>query len=79
VLAVTGEKDLQVKAKDNLEAIESALKKGGNKGFKCTEFKGLNHLFQTCKTGLPSEYGQIEETVAPEVLKALTECVKQRM
>ena len=65
VLAVNGEKDIQVKAKDNLEAIESALKKGGNKTFKCVEFKGLNHLFQTCKTGLLSEYGQIEETIAP--------------
>lgn len=78
VLAVNGEKDLQVKAKDNLEVIESALKKGGNKQFKCVEFKGLNHLFQTCKTGLLSEYGQIEETVAPEVLKALAEWIKER-
>lgn len=78
VLAVNGEKDLQVKAKDNLEVIESALKKGGNKAFKCVEFKSLNHLFQTCKTGMISEYGQIEETIAPEVLKALTEWINER-
>jgi hypothetical protein len=78
VLAVNGEKDVQVKAKDNLEVIESALKKGGNKRFKCVEFKGLNHLFQTCKTGLVSEYGAIEETIAPEVLKTLTEWIRER-
>ena len=29
------------------------------------ELPGLNHLFQTCKTGAPSEYAQIEETIAP--------------
>jgi len=78
VLAVNGEKDLQVKAKDNLEVIESALTKGGNKTFKCVEFKSLNHLFQTCKTGMLSEYGQIEESIAPEVLKTLTEWIKER-
>ncbi len=78
VLAVIGEKDAQVRAKDNLEAIESALKRGGNKQFKCVEFKGLNHLFQTCKTGMLSEYGVIEETIAPEVLKGLTEWISER-
>jgi pimeloyl-ACP methyl ester carboxylesterase len=78
VLAVNGERDVQVKAKDNLGAIESALKKGGNKQFKCVEFKGLNHLFQPSKTGQVSEYGNIEETMAPEVLKALTEWINER-
>ncbi|MCU0702602.1 MAG: lysophospholipase [Fimbriiglobus sp.] len=78
VLALNGEKDLQVKAKDNLEVIESALKKSGNKNFRCVEMKGLNHLFQTCKTGHLSEYGVIEETIAPEVLKMLTEWIQER-
>ncbi|MFY7953765.1 MAG: alpha/beta hydrolase family protein [Armatimonadaceae bacterium] len=78
VLAVNGEKDTQVKAKANLEVIESALKKGGNKQFRCAELKGLNHLFQTCKSGLLSEYVQIEETMSPEVLKLVTEWVAER-
>ncbi len=78
VLAVIGEKDLQVKAKPNLEAIESALKKGGNKQFRCVELKGLNHLFQPCKTGLLSEYGQIEETFAPDALKLISDWVSER-
>jgi hypothetical protein len=32
------------------------------------EYPGLNHLFQHCTTGLFLEYGQIEETISPEVL-----------
>jgi pimeloyl-ACP methyl ester carboxylesterase len=62
VLAINGEKDLQVDPKQNLPPIEAALKAGGNKDFTTKELPGLNHLFQTCKSGAPSEYGQIEET-----------------
>jgi hypothetical protein len=29
-----------------------------------SELPGLNHLFQKSKTGTPSEYGEIEETVS---------------
>jgi hypothetical protein len=36
------------------------------------EFPGLNHLFQHCKTGLPSEYGEIEESFSVEVLEKMT-------
>ena len=34
-------------------------------------YPGLNHLFQHCTTGLPAEYGSIEETISPEVLADL--------
>jgi len=44
------------------------LKKGGNKDVTVHVLPGLNHLFQTCKTGSVSEYGQIEETFAPVAL-----------
>jgi dienelactone hydrolase len=76
VLALNGEKDLQVPAKINLEAIEAALTKGGNKQFTTKAFPGLNHLFQTCTTGLPVEYGQIEESFSPAVLKEMLEWIK---
>jgi uncharacterized protein len=73
VLAVNGEKDLQVPPKENLEAIKSALLKGGNTKVTTIEFPGLNHLFQECKTGLPAEYSTIEQTFSPiamsEILK----------
>ena len=76
VLALNGEKDLQVPAKENLEAIEAALKKGGNTRFSTKQFPKLNHLFQTCETGLVSEYGLLEETFSEEVLKEITEWIK---
>jgi hypothetical protein len=31
----------------------------------------LNHLFQSCKTGAPAEYGRIEETFAPAALETI--------
>jgi pimeloyl-ACP methyl ester carboxylesterase len=71
VLAIIGEKDLQVPSRENLAEIEKALKAGGNTHVKTIEFKGFNHLFQPCKTGSPSEYAKIEITIAPEVLKAI--------
>lgn len=69
VLAINGEKDLQVNYEINLPAIEKVLKSGGNMSVTTKSFPGLNHLFQHSKTGLPSEYGEIEETFSPEVLK----------
>ncbi len=65
VLAINGEKDLQVPSKVNLPAIEKALKKGGNNQVTTKEFPGLNHLFQECKTGSPTEYAEIDQTFSP--------------
>ena len=36
------------------------------------ELPGLNHLFQTCETGAPSEYSTIEETFSPAALKEVS-------
>jgi fermentation-respiration switch protein FrsA (DUF1100 family) len=68
VLAMNGEKDLQVPPKQNLDAIRAALKAGGNTRVEVIEMPGLNHLFQTAKTGSPIEYGLLEETIAPSAL-----------
>jgi hypothetical protein len=68
VLVLNGEKDLQVSSAQNLPAIRKALQDGGNKNFEVDELPGLNHLFQTAKTGAPSEYAEIEETMSPVAL-----------
>jgi uncharacterized protein len=78
VLAVNGEKDLQVPWKENLEAIEKALREGGNTQVTVKAFPNLNHLFQTCKTGAPTEYGKIEETIHPAVLETIAEWIAAR-
>ncbi len=75
VLAINGAKDLQVAADENLGAIEKALKSGKNTSIKTAKPEGLNHLFQHSKTGLPAEYGEIEETFAPEVLKLISDWI----
>ncbi len=75
VLAVNGDKDLQVPAQVNLDAIKKALEKGGNKKVTTRVFPGLNHLFQECKTGSPSEYAGIEQTISPVVLEEVTQWI----
>jgi len=75
VLALNGEKDLQVAADVNLPAIINASRSGGNKNVRTVSLPELNHLFQHSKTGLPSEYGEIEETFSPEALKIMTDWI----
>ncbi len=65
VLALIGEKDLQVPPQQNLPVIRKTLAEAGNKNFEVDELPGLNHLFQTAKTGALSEYSEIEETMSP--------------
>ena len=76
VLAINGEKDLQVPPKENLEAIKKALTKGGNKKVTTNELPNLNHLFQECKTGSPDEYATIEQTFSPTALDEITKWIK---
>jgi pimeloyl-ACP methyl ester carboxylesterase len=79
VLALNGEKDLQVPPKENLAEIAKALKKGGNRDVTTLELPGLNHLFQTAETGATNEYGKIEETFAPSALKILGDWIRERV
>ena len=78
VLALNGEKDLQVDARVHLKEIVTALKEGGNPDVTAKELPNLNHLFQTCKTGAVSEYGAIEETMAPVALETIAEWILKR-
>jgi len=78
VLAINGELDLQVPVNQNLPTIAAALEVGGNDDVTVRAFPGLNHLFQHSETGLVSEYGQIEETISPEVLDLLAEWITAR-
>jgi hypothetical protein len=78
VLVLNGEKDLQVPPALDLPAIRKALEEGGNKHFEIDELPGLNHLFQTARTGAPTEYALSEETISPVALdKIATWILKQ--
>jgi pimeloyl-ACP methyl ester carboxylesterase len=78
VLALGGSKDVQVPAKENLAATATGLKAAGNRNVTLKEMPGLNHLFQTAKTGGPAEYGTIEETFAPAALQVVSDWINQQ-
>lgn len=73
VMAINGDKDCQVISSLNLPSIRQLLQK--NKRHLVKEYPSLNHLFQHCQTGLPTEYGNIEETISPEVLTDITKWI----
>jgi pimeloyl-ACP methyl ester carboxylesterase len=68
VLALNGDKDVQVPSKENLTGIKNALEAGRNENVTIREIAGLNHAFQKCDTGMPDEYGNIEQTFSPETM-----------
>ena len=78
VLALNGERDVQVDADQNLPAIRAALAEAGNGDVETHRLPGLNHMFQTAASGLPNEYGAIEETMAPAVLDGIRDWVLAR-
>ena len=74
VLALNGTKDTQVDPESNLGALQSGLP--DNPRHKVETMEGVNHLFQHCRTGSSSEYRNIEETIAPEVLEILVQWLR---
>lgn len=75
VLAIGGDKDLQVPADANITAIKKELAKGGNKKVTTKIIPNLNHLFQECKTGSPEEYETIEQTFSPIALEEISKWI----
>jgi dienelactone hydrolase len=69
-LALYGGLDTQVTVAQNETPMRAAL--AGKAGSDVVVLSGKNHLFQTATTGAPTEYGQIEETLSPEALDAVT-------
>ena len=76
VLVLNGSLDVQVPAKENLAAAREALK--NNPNATVTELPEMNHLLQDAKTGAPSEYNDIEETMSPAALHIITDWLSIR-
>jgi uncharacterized protein len=77
ILALNGEKDIQVIAKTNLAGIEAALKQRRSEDYEVKELPGLNHLFQECTSCSINEYGQLDQTISPVVLDTITKWMKK--
>ena len=75
VMAINGERDVQVISSLNLIGIKDYLTENPKNFVK--EYPALNHLFQHCTTGNVSEYRMIEETISPEVLEDIARFIKQ--
>lgn len=77
VLALNGEKDIQVAAAPNLEAIRKTMVEKMVKTFKVKALPGLNHLFQQCNTCTAFEYAELEETFSPQALQIIGDWIKE--
>lgn len=75
VLALGGEMDMLVPAKENLAGIEQALKAGGNPRFTVREFPGMNHGFQTVSTGHTPGKASDGETMSTLVLQTISDWI----
>jgi len=76
VLALNGSLDRQVLPAANLAGIRAAT--AGNPDVRIRELPGLNHLFQTARTGGIGEYAEIEETMAPVVPETVAAWIRTR-
>ena len=78
VLALNGDKDIQVIASQNLPGIEAALKKSKSV-YEIKKLEGLNHLFQTCTKCTINEYGELEETISPIALETISNWLEKNV
>lgn len=69
-LVIYGSKDCQVSPQLHADVMRRNLANG-----TVMVVDGLNHLMQHCKTGKVTEYAEIEETMAPEVIDAIAEFI----
>ena len=78
VLALYGSKDLQVPPGQNADPMRAALQESPSDDVTVRVLNGLNHLFQSAETGLPTEYAQIETTMAPRALETVSGWIRER-
>jgi dienelactone hydrolase len=71
VLALFGDLDVQVPAVANAPLMRTAIA-GSSPHSDVLILEGLNHAFQTARTGAVEEYARIEETIAPRALTQMT-------
>lgn len=71
VLSLFGDLDVQVPAAANAPLMQAAIA-GSSPLSDVMILSGLNHAFQTARTGATEEYARIEETMAPRVLAEIT-------
>ena len=79
MLALNGDKDIMVPAKENLESIKQLLDKGGNTQYKIVELPGLNHMFQRCKECTREEIPDLEDVFSEEALQIMGDWLQENV
>jgi pimeloyl-ACP methyl ester carboxylesterase len=77
-LAIWGENDVQVLPVANIKRLNEAIERNGTLDAQLVVLPKLNHLFQTAETGLPDEYNNIEETIAPSALETIRQWLRKQ-
>ena len=72
-LVLYGEKDVQVPPSLNEAPMRAMAPKADVR-----VYPGLNHIMQHAVTGAVTEYGDIEETISPEVLEAIASFISNQ-
>jgi uncharacterized protein len=76
VLAMNGDLDFVTASHIQLPIIKNALQHAGNRDITIVEMPKMNHWFQSCSTGAMSEYGTLEETISPIVIKQMADWIR---
>lgn len=75
LLCINGEEDIQVPAASNIAGFEKSISKKSINHSKTILVSGLNHLFQQCDSCTIMEYGELEETISPQVLTMISDWI----
>jgi pimeloyl-ACP methyl ester carboxylesterase len=78
VLAVFGEKDLQVPPSVNLEPMREALAEAPTEDVTIEVIPGANHLFQAAATGSPDEYASLPKEFVPGFMELVSGWILRR-
>ncbi|HEX4199724.1 MAG TPA: alpha/beta hydrolase [Caulobacteraceae bacterium] len=74
-LVVFAGRDLQTPPAFHAPKVRAAL--AANPRARLVELPGLNHFLQTARTGAVSEYGDIDQTLAPEAIETVRDWVSE--
>jgi pimeloyl-ACP methyl ester carboxylesterase len=78
VLAIFGDRDMQVPPALNRPPVEAALARAGNRQVTTKVYLEANHLFQPAKTGSPSEYTALPKAFVPGLLDDIAAWIAAR-
>ena len=78
VLAINGDRDLQIPHRQNLGAIEAALRRGGNTDYEIHVLPNINHNLQYSEDGTTHSHQINRLTLAPEVLELVVDWIVRK-